>query len=132
MNMGNAIPNTYDGVHRAPRWLRRLEARHVVGGVIAVMLALVSSPLWLRYVPESLVYCGEFREARTVIKRIDDFTLARGNLPQDLCALGLPYDESAPLHYQTTSGGYELWFGTPTHGFFSALVYDRTWRVAAH
>jgi hypothetical protein len=105
----------------------------VVALLIAAALVVASSRLWLRYLPDSLVSHGHFREAREVIKRIDDFALARHALPADLCVLGLPCDESAPLHYEPDNGGYSLWFGAPTYGFFCALVYDsttRSWHVS--
>jgi hypothetical protein len=126
------VTSDAESVYEAPRWLRRVRVWHVVALVSAAAIVAVTSRLWLGCLPDSLVYRGEFREARAVIKRIDDFALARHALPADLCALGLPCDESAPLHYEPNNGGYSLWFSAPTHGFFCALAYDsisRTWHV---
>jgi hypothetical protein len=104
----------------------------VVALLVAAAGVVVTSRMWLGCLPDSLVYRGEYREAREVIKRIDDFASASHALPADLCVLGLPCDESAHLHYEPNNRGYVLWFAAPTHGFFCALAYDsitRTWEV---
>jgi hypothetical protein len=96
----------------------------VLGIALLGLLGFLSSPLWLRYLPDSLVYSKEFREARKAVKRIDDFYRAKSVLPADLCLLDLQCDESAPIQYTPTETGYELSFSTATHGFFSCLVYE--------
>ena len=95
-------------------------------------LTWVTSPLWLGYLPDSLLYAGDFRKARGVIDRIEQFHQAKGLFPPDLCALNLPCDESADLHYDRGNEGYLLWFGAPTHGFFASLTYEsstKSWHV---
>jgi hypothetical protein len=108
----------------APVWFRRLAVRHVVAVLAFAALAWVASPFWLGYLPDSFVYVQELRAARRVIDRIEAFHQAQGLFPADLCALDLPCDESADLHYDRSDGGYLLWFGAPTHGFFASLTYD--------
>ncbi len=119
-------------VFSAPPWFRRVAIRHVmVAGAVAVF-AWLSAPLWVRYLPDSLVYSGEFREARRAIEKIERFRRASGVLPPDLCTFDLPCDESAPLQYNPTKDGYSLSFGAGTHGFFSSLIYEsgtQRWHV---
>jgi hypothetical protein len=96
-------------------------------------LGFLSSPLWLRYLPDSLVYHHDIKEAKSVIMRIDEFNRANGTLPPDLCALGLQCDERAHLQYSINHGGYTLSFAVPTHGFFDMLRYDSVsgeWHVS--
>jgi hypothetical protein len=88
------------------------------------LLGFISSPLWLGYLPDSIVYYQEFREAQEIIKRIDEFNRAKSVLPTDPCVLGLRCDENAPIQYNSTEAGYMLSFSTPTHGLFSNLIYE--------
>jgi hypothetical protein len=121
-----------ESVYSAPSWFRRLAFRQVIAALTIAGLAWVASPLWLGYLPDSLVYFGEFREARGVIERIEQYQQAKGLFPTDLCALSLPCEESAHLHYDRNDGGYVLWFGAPSHGFFATLTYGsdtKSWQV---
>ena len=121
-----------ESVHSAPSWFHRLAVRQVIAALLIAGLAWATSPPWLGSVPDSLVYAGEFREARAVIDRIEQFRRAQGLLPADLCALNLPCEESAHLHYDRNDAGYFLWFGAPTHGLFASLTYEsstKSWHV---
>jgi len=107
--------------------------RHIVAIALAAALVWASSFLWLRYLPDSLVYFWDLREARGTIERIETFRHARGVPPADLCALNLPCDESAHLQYSAKGDNYVLWFGAGTYGFFATLGYDSSskgWTVS--
>jgi len=67
--MDRAIPPESNSVYGSPSWLRRLQVWHVVAPLIAVAFAVVISPLWFGYLPDSLVHGSELREARRVIER---------------------------------------------------------------
>jgi hypothetical protein len=120
-----------DEVYSAPGWLRRLKVGQVVTALVIAALAVVMAPLWLGYLPNSLVYFRELRKARSAMERIEDFRRTTGALPEDLCRLGLRCDEAARLRYDRRQNGvYILSFMTPTHGFFSTLNSDsgaRSW-----
>jgi hypothetical protein len=126
---GQAEP---ESVYSAPSWLRRLAVRQVVAALAIAALAWVTSPRWLGYLPDSLVYFRDLREARGMIDRIEQVHRVEGRFPTDLCALNLPCDESADFHYDRNDGGYVLWFSAPTHGFFATLTYEpstKSWHV---
>ncbi len=119
-------------VYSAPSWFRRLAVRQVIAALAIAALAWVTSPFWLGYLPDALVYFRDLREARAVIDRIEQFHRAKGLFPADLCALNLPCDESADFQYDRNNEGYVLWFSAPTHGFFATLTYEpstKSWHV---
>ena len=129
---GRSVQADSESVYSAPPWFHRLAARQVIATLLIAGLAWVTSPLWLGYLPDSVVYSRELREAGGVIDRIEQFHQAQGHFPADLCALSLPCDESSHLHYDRNDAGYLLWFGAPTHGFFASLTYEsstKSWHV---
>jgi hypothetical protein len=95
-----------------------------------MVLAWLTSPIWLRIFPATTVYFLEIRKAGGVIEQIENRRRTNGSLPADLCAIGLRCDEAAPLYYGVRDDHYVISFGTPIFGFFTRLIYEsetRTW-----
>ena len=98
----------------------------LMGAVLASSLVLAAAWTWYRSHP---ALWPEYRQANALIESVEQFKSASGHFPSSLSELpGHQESGAGPIYYQTTSGGYEIWFGRSLGESYVFESSSRTWR----